>query len=79
MNAIITETGNGFPQVGDYVTADSSYLYRVVAVGSNITTHGPGKGNSIEAQVQDADWDEIPVGSEDDVHECDCRIVEVAP
>lgn len=57
--ATIYEQGNGFPGTGDYVAGDDGEVYRVASTGSRITTHAPGVGNSIEAEVEISDWSEI--------------------
>lgn len=61
MNATITERGNGFPDVGDYVAGDDGEVYRVVrwTHDGRIFTGRPGAGNSICAEVELADWDDI--------------------
>lgn len=59
----IYEQGNGLPKVNDYVR-DSDRLYRVAATDGRISTHGPGVGNSIQAELEPVDWDKC---SEDDV------------
>ena len=64
--ANIVEQGNGYPDVGDYVqTADA--IYRVVAIGNNIQTGGP--GNSLSAELAEADWDDC-----DDDAVVSCRV-----
>jgi len=54
-NAIITEQGNGFPDVGDYVTTGDS-LWEIVALGSDIRAGYDGQGDWIRAEVIEADW-----------------------
>lgn len=63
--ATITEHGNGFPEVGDYVPGDDGELYRIVAFQSRISTQSAGQGNTIQAELELADWDDC---DEDDVH-----------
>lgn len=60
MKATITERGNGFPSVGQYVSSvRDGNIYRVTAIVGRIQTHGPGQGNTIEAEVEMADWTDI--------------------
>lgn len=56
MDAKIIEHGNGFPDVGDYVS-DGDQLYRVLSTGTTIHTTGM-RGNWVTAQVEEADWDD---------------------
>lgn len=61
MRATIQERGNGFCDVGDYVTEDGT-LYRVLSMGSSIQTGQSGSGapNEIcDCEVEDADWSEL--------------------
>jgi len=62
MEATIYEAGNGFPAVGEYLQCDGD-LYIITATGSSISTHRAGIGNSIAAEVEPADWDDLE-GSE---------------
>jgi len=61
------EVGQGFPDVGDlvYDSCDGT-LYQIVHEGNDITTHGPGVGNSIDVvavecsdrmPLDDGEWD----------------------
>jgi len=54
-NAIITEAGNGFPNVGDYVTTGDS-LWEIVSLDSHVHLEYEGKGDWIRAEVIEADW-----------------------
>ena len=62
--AIIHETGNGLPGVGDHVPGDDGNLYEIVATDGRISTGSPGVGNSIDAEVTLSDWEDC---DEDDV------------
>ena len=70
MIATIYERGNGFPDDGYYVPGSDAELYRVVKMGSNIMTGGP--GNHIpNCSVELANWDDV---ESDDVYECLCLV-----
>ena len=75
MKAIITERGNGFPGIGDYVAGDDGEVYRVVRCHSGrISTGQSGSGNSIRAEVELADWDDIDDEAEGDMT-CSAQIL----
>lgn len=57
--ATIHERGNGFPGAGDYVPGDDGELYQIVSTSGRISTHGCGAANTIEAEVELADWDDV--------------------
>jgi len=63
--ATITERGNGWPEVGDYVPGDDGYLYRVASLEGQIQTGQSGCGNWIRATVKMAEWGDVD--SDDDV------------
>lgn len=57
IKATISEQGNGFPDVGDYVTGNDGEVYEVLSLGPRIETRGPGAGNCIPGcELQLADW-----------------------
>ena len=63
--ATISERGNGFPDVGDYVSGDDGEVYVVTAIPSGrIETHGSGAANTIDAEVALADWSDVDDDSE---------------
>lgn len=55
MKRIISEQGNGFPAVGDYVS-DGDYLYRVGSIDSRIQTE-QGRNNYVYSTVERVAWD----------------------
>jgi hypothetical protein len=55
----IAERGNGFPDVGDYVSGDDGEVYEVVSMDSTIHTGGAGGGNYVHARVVLADWSDV--------------------
>jgi hypothetical protein len=57
--ATIEERGNGFADVGDYVTGDDGQLYRVVALEGPIHTGSSGGSNYIHGRLEPADWDDV--------------------
>lgn len=61
IRATIEERGNGFAGLGEYVAGDDGEVYRVVTLlrHGHIETHGPGAPNTIEAEVELADWDDV--------------------
>lgn len=64
----IEERGNGFPDDGDYcVESKSGQLYRVLSTGriQTATSGNTARPNFVDAQVEEADWDECAEG---DVH-----------
>lgn len=61
--AIIIERGNGFPDVGDYVSDAEGELFRVVEIGDYITT-GDARGNVVWAEVERAEWTDIAEDAE---------------
>lgn len=63
MNAIIEERGNGFAEVGDYVSGGGC-LYRVAAMDPSIHTTPTGP-NYACGEVEEADWSDIT--DEDDI------------
>jgi hypothetical protein len=65
MNATITENGNGLPNIGELAyDASTDTVYRITGWdGSDrISTHGPGRGNSVGVVVED-------IGSASDMDE----------
>lgn len=63
--AVITERGNGFPEVGDYVPGDDGEIYEVVELTDRIQTGSrPGEGNWVRARVRLADWSDCEDGAE---------------
>lgn len=73
MLAEIGERGNGFPDAGDYVPGDDGELYRIVELAScAISTHGPGRANTICAFVESAGWDDC---EEEDVFPASATVV----
>jgi len=54
----LIERGNGFSNVGDYVT-DGDDLYLITRVFGGIETTGR-QGNWMRAEVEEADWDDVP-------------------
>lgn len=74
MNATIYERGNGFADVGDYVSGDGN-LYRVTATSGNIQTGNPGSGapNYMAAEVEEADWDDL-TDEQADAIICTCTV-----
>ena len=74
MKATIQERGNGFCDIGDYVS-EAGNLYRVTAMGSNIHTgqSGNGEANTVDAEVEDADWDDISDAEADSII-CSCVV-----
>jgi len=59
LRARIVELGNGFPNVGDYVSDDEGALYRVLAFVGNVETDTfPGAPNWVRAEVERASWDD---------------------
>ncbi len=69
VHGTIHEEGNGLAGVGDYVSCADGNVYRVTRLlhGGRISTNGPGAGNSVDAELELADWDDI---SEDDEPTC---------
>lgn len=71
VKSTITENGNGLPGIGELVyDSTSDIVYGVAAWdGSDrISTHGPGRGNSVDAlleyvgsaaDISDAEWADI--------------------
>lgn len=59
ITAVIEERGNGFPCTGDYVSDSDGNLYLIVYPGNDISTHGPGQGNTISALLERADWSDL--------------------
>lgn len=56
MNAIFIEQGNGFPDVGDYVSGPDQ-LYMITGQFGCIQTDDP-RGNYCHCEVEEVDWDE---------------------
>lgn len=56
MNAIFIEQGNGFPDVGDYVSGPDQ-LYRITGHLGRIQTDDP-RGNYCDCEVEEVDWAE---------------------
>lgn len=55
--AVISEAGNGLPDVGDYVAGDDGYLYRIITAGSIRAASSPGGSDHFDALVQRVDWE----------------------
>jgi len=70
MNAIISERGNGFCDIGGFVR-NGSDLYRVTAIGRIELTEG--RANSMHAEVEMASDDDC---DEDEESTCGVEIVE---
>ena len=66
MKATIQERGNGFPDVGDYVSGDDGQLYEIVSLDTRIFTGNPGSGapNYMYGEVELADWSDVDDDSE---------------
>jgi hypothetical protein len=64
IEAIVSERGNGFPDVGAYVPGDDGGLYRVLSFSGPIHTGPSGASNYIHATVELADWDDCEDGEE---------------
>lgn len=62
MNAIFIEQGNGFPDVGDYVSSNDQ-LYMISGALGPIQTDGP-RGNYCHCEVEEVDWDECDESDE---------------
>lgn len=60
--AIIIEQGNGYPDVGAYVSG-AGELYRVMTIETHIHT-GDSRGNYVYATVEPASWSDCPEGAE---------------
>ena len=75
MTAIISEHGNGFPDVDDVVPSSDGELYKIVATNGRIHTADPGSGapNYIYAEVELADWDDY---EESEIFEAHCELSE---
>lgn len=74
MDATISEHGNGFPSVGDYVPGNDGELYLVEEVTSRIhTAAAPGLSSWISARVSIASWDDCEEG---DVFQASCSLKE---
>lgn len=58
IKATIEERGNGFPDVGDYVSDSDGNLYEIIYTDNNISTNPP-HGNSISALLERADWSDL--------------------
>lgn len=59
-DAIIHERGNGFPQVGEYVTGQDGKPYRIVRlIGPVLTGQRSGLPNRQYAILEGAGWDNI--------------------
>ncbi len=59
IQARVYEAGNGFPEVGDYLTGRDGMPYQLVSIAGRVSTNGAGVGNSIEVEVELADWDDF--------------------
>ncbi len=58
MQAIVTDRGNGLPDVGDYVPGDDGNLYRIESIRGRIETgRHTGEGNWMRVNVAMVDWD----------------------
>jgi len=57
MQAKIIERGNGYADVGDYVSGDDGEVYTVVSFRGPIFTGGA--GNFMHATVELADWADV--------------------
>lgn len=68
--ATIEERGNGWADVGDYVS-ESGTLYRVVSCKGTIHTQQPGAPNYVHAIVEDADWSDV---DDDNEPVCTCVV-----
>ena len=75
--ATIQERGNGFCDVGDYVSGNDGELYRVVRFVGRIQTGQSGSGapNYIHAEVEPADWSKLSDTEAGDII-CTCSIEE---
>jgi len=60
IQATIQELGNGFPDPNDYAQGDDGNLYLVINTGRICTSSSPGEGDFMYADVEPADWDELP-------------------
>jgi len=57
-NASIAEAGNGFPDIGDYVSCDGE-LWLIKNMSNQINTGGMGCGNWCYASLELADWGDL--------------------
>lgn len=71
MKAVITERGNGLPDVGDFVAGDDGEVYVVSSLQGPIHTGGPGGGDYIHARVKLADWSDVTDANEPT---CSCSV-----
>lgn len=62
----IVERGNGYPEVGEYVSGTDGGLYVVKQVSGTIHTGQPGEGNFAHGMVEELDWSYASYAS--DVH-----------
>lgn len=70
--AVIYERGNGFPDVGEYVSGDDGEVYQVVELTDRVQTgRSPGAGNWLRARVTLADWSDV---SDDNEPVCSCTL-----
>lgn len=85
IKATLTEQGNGFPSNGNLVyDGGTDTAYRVIGSNGRISTHSAGRGNSIEADLEEVgsagdlsedEWDEIhPCGVDVAEDEEDVRL-----
>jgi hypothetical protein len=65
MRATIYESGNGYPDVDDYVATSDGGVYRVVSIPGHIQTGEPGEDNRIEdCDLEIADWRDVGASDE---------------
>lgn len=59
-------SGNGLPDVGDYVRGDDGELYRVTSFTGSVetSTRASGGGDWVRATVEPADWEDCPEAEE---------------
>jgi hypothetical protein len=72
MNATIQERGNGFCDIGDYVS-DGTNVYRVLSLDGPIHTDVAGAPNYIYATVEPVDWDDLTDAEAEDII-CSCVV-----
>lgn len=71
---VVTERGNGLPDVGDLVILDHDHGWHrllVVTATGRIETHQPGDGNTMAVECAPAavDWDDWSEGRQDEAWE----------
>lgn len=73
LTGIVQERGNGFADVGDYVSSHDGNVYRIVEYVGPIHTGSCGGGNYSHAVLELCDWDDLTDEEAEDIV-CSCTL-----